>query len=156
MFQEGNSTFTSNNFPEEEPNQIIVQPKNDLIAFLSENNSLFELDLDTDKAIEKEVKKVPSFRPKKIPEPSTAQSKKIQKKRKRKPSALQQGCKCKHSNCLRLHCSCFKELGRCSPLCKCTNCLNTKDYSEAREFVIKRTKNIYKKAFEAKTVMVNG
>ena len=24
------------------------------------------------------------------------------------------GCKCKNSNCLRLHCSCFKTLGYCS------------------------------------------
>ena len=52
IFQEGNSTFTSNLFLEEEPVQIIMQQKNDLIAFLSENNSLFELDLEKDPEFE--------------------------------------------------------------------------------------------------------
>lgn len=56
MFQEGNSTFNSNNFMEEELVQIIVPPKNDLIAFLSENNSLFELDLEMEKEKELELK----------------------------------------------------------------------------------------------------
>lgn len=89
MFQEGNSTFNSNNFMEEEPVQIIVPPKNDLIAFLSGNNSLFELDLEMEKEKELELKQLPYFRPRELPQPQVIVSKKIIKKRKRKPSALQ-------------------------------------------------------------------
>ncbi len=55
-------------------------------------------------------------------------------KKKQKQSRL--SCKCKHSNCFRLHCACFKTLGYCSEFCRCRNCLNKKQYEKAREFVI--------------------
>lgn len=77
-------------------------------------------------------------------------------KRKKVRKNSYQGCKCKNSNCLRLHCSCFKELGYCGEGCRCTNCLNTKDNFEARNFVIQKTKKIYKKAFETKDIMIKG
>ena len=63
-------------------------------------------------------------------------------------------CKCKNSNCLRLHCSCFKILGYCNDNCKCKNCLNSKEFKDARNFVIQKTKIIYKKAFKPKTVNI--
>lgn len=63
-----------------------------------------------------------------------------------------QSCKCKNSNCLRLHCSCFKTLGYCGPLCKCVGCKNSKNFEEARNFVIKKTKIIFKQAFRKKKI----
>jgi hypothetical protein len=60
------------------------------------------------------------------------------------------GCKCKNSKCLRLHCACFKTLGYCGPSCRCLNCLNQEKFKEARNFVIQKTKIIYKKAFQTK------
>ncbi len=65
-------------------------------------------------------------------------------------------CKCKNSNCLRLHCSCFKKLGYCGPSCKCKNCLNTEKFKQARDFVINKTKKIYRKAFQDKFVVIKG
>lgn len=66
------------------------------------------------------------------------------------------GCKCKNSNCLRLHCSCFKTLGFCGKNCKCRNCLNIHKYKKAREFVIQKTKFINKMAFREKTAIVEN
>lgn len=66
------------------------------------------------------------------------------------------GCKCKNSKCLRLHCSCFKNLGYCSASCKCFDCLNSKEYETARSFVIEKTKIIYKNAFSAKITKFQG
>ena len=60
------------------------------------------------------------------------------------------GCKCKNSKCLRLHCACFKTLGYCGPSCRCLDCLNKEEFKEARDFVIQKTKIIYKKAFQTK------
>ncbi len=65
---------------------------------------------------------------------------------------LPQGCKCKTSKCLRLHCSCFQANGKCSPSCRCTDCLNNDDHTEVREFVIKKTIQINKVAFGDKLV----
>lgn len=66
------------------------------------------------------------------------------------------GCKCKNSNCLRLHCSCFKVLGYCGKNCKCRNCLNIHKYKKAREFVIQKTKFINKMAFKEKTTIIKN
>lgn len=57
------------------------------------------------------------------------------------------GCNCKSSNCLRLHCACFKDLGYCKPTCRCYNCLNSEEYKSARDFVIEKIKYIYSDAF---------
>ena len=59
-------------------------------------------------------------------------------------------CKCKNTNCLKLFCGCFKTLGYCSPKCKCINCLNTKEYENERQFVIKSMKKIDKNSFKKK------
>ena len=72
------------------------------------------------------------------------------------PKKTHQGCKCKNSKCLRLHCSCFKNLGYCSPSCKCLDCLNSKEYDTARSFVIEKTKLIYKNAFSVKITKFKG
>lgn len=45
MFQEGDSTLSSNHLIEDDTQELVIRQKKDLIAFLSENNSLFELDL---------------------------------------------------------------------------------------------------------------
>lgn len=57
------------------------------------------------------------------------------------------GCSCKNSNCLRLHCACFKELGYCKPTCKCDNCLNKTEFVKTRNFAIEKTKFIFSNAF---------
>ena len=77
-------------------------------------------------------------------------------KKKKKPEKknFKCFCKCKNSNCLRLHCSCFKTLGYCNDFCKCKNCLNSETFKDARNFVIQKTKIIYKKAFKPKTVNI--
>jgi len=59
------------------------------------------------------------------------------------------GCSCKNSNCLRLHCACFKELGFCKPTCKCDNCLNKQEFAKTRNFAIEKTKFIFSNAFSA-------
>ena len=66
--------------------------------------------------------------------------KKLRKKR-------HEGCSCKNSNCLRLHCACFKKLGVCSPTCKCDNCLNKNEFNKTRNFAIEKTKFIFSNAF---------
>ena len=68
---------------------------------------------------------------------------KIKKLRKKRHD----GCSCKNSNCLRLHCACFKELGYCKPTCKCDNCLNKNEFSKTRNFAIEKTKFIFSNAF---------
>lgn len=74
------------------------------------------------------------------PAPCSIKSIRIRKTRKN-------GCNCRSSNCLRLHCACFKDLGYCKPTCRCFNCLNTEEYKQAREFVIEKIKYIYSDAF---------
>lgn len=65
-------------------------------------------------------------------------------------------CRCKRSQCMRLHCQCFQNQGFCSPLCKCLNCLNTSDNSELKKFVISKMKLIDPSAFEEKITKVDG
>lgn len=73
-------------------------------------------------------------------QPCTIKSIRIRKTRKN-------GCNCRSSNCLRLHCACFKDLGYCKPTCRCLNCLNAEEYKPARDFVIEKIKYIYSDAF---------
>lgn len=68
-------------------------------------------------------------------------NKKIRKKR-------YDGCSCKNSNCLRLHCACFKELGYCKPTCRCLDCLNSREFEQTRNFAIEKTKFIFSDAFK--------
>lgn len=68
---------------------------------------------------------------------------KVRKMRKKRYD----GCSCKNSNCLRLHCACFKELGYCKPTCRCDNCLNKAEFNKTRNFVIEKTKFIFSNAF---------
>lgn len=63
---------------------------------------------------------------------------------------LSNGCKCRKSKCLRLHCVCFKEGGYCSSLCGCMECVNKAQFESAREFVIKKTLEINPLAFSTK------
>ncbi len=69
---------------------------------------------------------------------------------------LDRGCNCKKSSCLRLHCSCFKELRQCNKNCKCENCLNVEKHQKARKFVIEKTKIITQDAFSSKTITHKG
>ena len=63
---------------------------------------------------------------------------------------LSNGCKCRKSKCLRLHCVCFKEGGYCGSLCGCVECVNKTQFESAREFVIKKTLEINPLAFSTK------
>lgn len=59
-------------------------------------------------------------------------------------------CRCKKSQCLRLHCVCFSEGGYCGLSCGCTDCLNNTQFESARQFVIQKTKEINPLAFAPK------
>lgn len=65
-------------------------------------------------------------------------------------------CKCKKSQCLRLHCVCFSSGGVCGPQCGCVGCVNLPQFEEARQFVIMKTKEINPTAFESKLKNVSG
>ena len=77
---------------------------------------------------------------------------KLKIKKKRKKASV--GCSCTKTNCIRLKCVCFKELGYCKPSCVCINCLNNKKNDKLRNFVIERTKLISSKAFKNTLVIV--
>lgn len=65
-------------------------------------------------------------------------------------------CNCKKSKCLRLHCVCFGELKRCSPLCNCADCKNDERHEDVRQFVIEKTKLINPLAFKPKIKNFKG
>lgn len=77
---------------------------------------------------------------------------KLKIKKKRKKASV--GCSCTKTNCIRLKCVCFKELGYCKPSCVCFNCLNNKKNDKLRNFVIEKTKIISSKAFKNTLVIV--
>lgn len=64
--------------------------------------------------------------------------------------AESQGCNCKKSKCLRLHCVCFKDGGYCGPHCGCLECVNLPQFESTRGFVIKKTLEINPRAFSSK------
>jgi hypothetical protein len=66
------------------------------------------------------------------------------------------GCNCKNTNCLRLFCECFRNLGYCSESCRCLNCLNNLKFKKARDFVVNKTQFINKNAFSNKQIEING
>lgn len=61
-----------------------------------------------------------------------------------------QRCSCKKSQCVRLHCACFKNGGYCGPDCGCLDCVNQSQFEAARSFVIKKTLEINPQAFTSK------
>lgn len=65
-------------------------------------------------------------------------------------------CKCKKSQCLRLHCACFSNSGVCGKLCGCLDCMNREEYESARQFVIQKTKEINPLAFKSKVRKVDS
>lgn len=162
-----NSTMMSSNIQLEEENEfkkllVETQSFKEKEDFLSDNNSLFDLHFDESKTPGAMTPKEPLFfkfnEDQSDEEQNLTQTNDLMSsslKKKKKIQKISQCCKCKNSNCLRLHCSCFKELGHCGPSCRCRNCLNTKEYQDAREFVINKTKTIYRKAFEQKHVLIN-
>lgn len=170
-FQKDHSTLMSSRILQDEGNEFQnfllenSQHREERTDFLSENNSLIDLKFDNFRE-EKKISDSQDFFSFKydtltqIPGGDqfykTKSATKSIPKRKKKISKQVQACKCKNSNCLRLHCSCFKELGHCGPSCRCRNCLNTKEFQEARDFVINKTKTIYRKAFEEKHVIIKG
>ena len=60
------------------------------------------------------------------------------------------GCRCKKSQCMRLHCQCLLNQNFCSPSCRCVDCINTEENAEVRQFVMEKTKIIFPQAFESK------
>ena len=152
-----NQTFYEDIFLQKKiqtPKKKEKKEKENLIKCLSSENSIYQ-------SIKKEKKEKVNLIKFLLSENSIYQSikkekKKIKKKIKKKK---QIGCRCKISNCLRLHCKCFSILGYCSKLCKCQNCLNNKNFKIPRDFVIKKTKLINKNAFKSeknKFKIVNG
>jgi len=65
-------------------------------------------------------------------------------------------CNCKKSKCLRLHCICFADLKMCSPLCNCSGCKNNDSFTDIRDFVIEKTKEINPVAFKPKIKLCKG
>ena len=137
-----NSTMLSTNVileEEEDLKKLLINSntvQEDNLHFFSETNSLFEVqneDLNLfDRSVkEEEEEEVPNNSP--LSDTDSTVTAKVQSlslpaKKRKKAQKSSQCCKCKNSNCLRLHCSCFKELGHCGPSCRCRNCLNTKDF----------------------------
>jgi hypothetical protein len=66
------------------------------------------------------------------------------------------GCRCGMTKCLRLHCRCFRDLEYCAKNCRCTSCFNDMKHEEVRDFVIKKTKEINKKAFAKSIVFIEN
>lgn len=64
------------------------------------------------------------------------------------------GCNCRHTSCMRLNCKCFKTLGYCGEGCACLDCLNREEFSQVRDFVVEKTKEINRVAFRPKAVPV--
>lgn len=60
------------------------------------------------------------------------------------------GCRCKKTNCTRLHCICFRERGYCGDHCSCTNCFNREEYSDTIKKIRDFTKEINPLAFQSK------
>mgnify|MGYP003588829614 CR=1 FL=1 len=60
------------------------------------------------------------------------------------------GCRCKKSQCMRLHCQCLLNQRYCSPACRCVDCINTPANDEVRRFVVEKTKLIFPQAFQSK------
>lgn len=67
-----------------------------------------------------------------------------------------QHCSCKKSQCVRLHCACFKNGGYCGPDCGCTDCVNQSQFEAARSFVIKKTLEINPQAFTSKIKLLGS
>lgn len=65
-------------------------------------------------------------------------------------------CKCKRSQCVRLHCVCFSDGGYCGPYCSCVDCLNSTQFENARQFVIQKTKEINPLAFTPKVKKIDS
>lgn len=128
-------------------------PSNQKFSFESESNKQ-ETNSFLNLSFESEIEKIPL----KEKELKLEKSQKFMKTvdKSSKPEKLEKkiesvGCKCKNSKCLRLHCACFKTLGYCGPSCRCLDCLNKEEFKQARDFVIQKTKIIYKKAFQTKS-----
>ena len=66
------------------------------------------------------------------------------------------GCRCQKSNCLRLHCRCFKDLLYCAVFCKCLDCFNKIENDKEREYVINKTREIYPNAFKTKVISLGS
>jgi len=66
------------------------------------------------------------------------------------------GCNCARSQCLRLHCKCFRDLKYCSWQCGCNGCCNTPSFDTERMFVIDSTKRINPNAFTRKIVQTES
>jgi hypothetical protein len=82
-----------------------------------------------------------------------------QDRHKRNSSAqITQTCHCKSkTQCLSLHCGCFKYGGFCSPSCKCSNCLNntlTESNLIKRSMKILQIKKKYPLAFSSAVITV--
>jgi hypothetical protein len=66
------------------------------------------------------------------------------------------GCTCSKSQCLRLHCKCFRDLKYCDWQCECLGCCNSTVFEDQRRFVIENTKAINRNAFKGKIIKTNS
>lgn len=56
-------------------------------------------------------------------------------------------CKCSKSRCIKLYCDCFHGGNLCNSLCNCTDCKNTTEFREEREWKMKEVLKLNPKAF---------
>jgi len=62
-------------------------------------------------------------------------------------------CSCKHSNCLKLYCECFKNNQYCKKgTCTCKECFNLHEFEILRQKSIKHLQNKSKMAFKSKKI----
>ena len=115
------------------------------------NNIIFQKKEEKIKKIEEEKEKLQSLKFLEINNKTYRKEKLLslitQKKTKNKKSFT---CKCRKSTCLRLYCACFQNGEGCSLSCGCSSCLNNPKFSKARDYVIKKTKEINPLAFRNK------
>lgn len=60
------------------------------------------------------------------------------------------GCKCRKTNCTRLHCVCFQSKGFCDDTCGCTDCFNRPEFSETIKQIQDFTQDVNPLAFKSK------
>lgn len=72
------------------------------------------------------------------------------------PNEESSQCKCKKSQCLRLHCACFTGNQHCGPQCECADCMNQPEFEDARQFVIQKTMEINPLAFKSKVRQIDA
>lgn len=88
----------------------------------------------------------------KPPAPKTAKKGKSKNPKTRKKN--RKGCKCRKTNCTRLHCVCFQSKGYCTDACGCTNCFNRPEFSDTIKKIRDFTQDVNPLAFKSKIEVI--